>query len=49
MWELRLRVSGLTEETETIRREAQFAGSEAEKRYIANFHLTEVYQSFAKY
>lgn len=36
------------EEVETVRRKVQFAYSKAEKCYIANFYLTEAYQSFAK-
>lgn len=31
------------------RREAKFAGSEAEKHYIANFCLIEAYWCFTKY
>lgn len=46
---LNFRVSGLTEEVEMVRKEVESAGSEAEKHYVANFHLIEEYQSFAKY
>lgn len=48
MQKLRLRAFDLIEKVERARRKAQCTGSELEKHYIANFHLTEVYQSFAK-
>lgn len=37
------------EKMETESKEAKSAGSEAKKYYIANFHLIEAYQNFAKY
>lgn len=46
---LNSRVSSLIEEVKTVKKKAESVGSEAEKHYIANIHLIEVYQSFAKY
>lgn len=46
--EVNSRVSDLTEEVETIRKDVKSTSSEAEKHYIANFYLMEAYQSFAK-
>lgn len=37
------------EKMETESKEAKSARSEAKKYFIANFHLTEAYQNFAKY
>lgn len=46
---LSVQVSSLTEEVEDARKEAEVVGSEAEKRFISNFHLTEMYKNFAIY
>lgn len=47
--ELNSRISGLVEEVETTKMEAESIGNDAEKRYIANFHLMEAYQGFSIY
>lgn len=47
--ELDSRISRLTEEVETIRKEIESAYSYVEEWYIANFHFMEAYQSFVKY
>lgn len=49
MGELNFWISGLVEEVEMVRKEAEAADGEIEKRYITNFHLTEAYQSFGAY
>lgn len=47
--ELDSRVSGLIEELEMTRKEAESVSSGAKKHYTSNFHLTQAYQGFAKY
>lgn len=49
VWELNTRVSATVEEVEVARNEVESADSEAEKRYIANFHLIKRYQNFGSY